>query len=116
MTLLNQDLSGPSTLSSLSTAGLLEKIEFLRSALRWASRLERPEIEKLLRQANALREGRVVSKEQIVNHLYGWGDEVAANAIEVYVYRIRRKLEPLGCEIRTVRGMGYLMERIDGPS
>ncbi len=63
-----------------------------------------------------MREGRVVSKEQIVNQLYGWGDEVAANAIEVHVYRIRRKLEPLGCEIRTVRGMGYLMERVDGPA
>ena len=60
------------------------------------------------------REGRVVSKQQVVNHLYGWGEEIAANAIEVYVYRIRRKLEPLGCEIRTVRGMGYLMERVDG--
>jgi two-component system OmpR family response regulator len=61
-----------------------------------------------------MRAGRVVSKEQMVNHLYGWGDEVGANAIEVYVYRLRRKLEPLGCEIRTVRGMGYLMERGDG--
>ena len=61
-----------------------------------------------------MRAGRVVSKEQMVNHLYGWGDEVGANAIEVYVYRLRRKLEPLGCEIRTVRGMGYLMERSDG--
>ena len=60
-----------------------------------------------------MRAGRVVSKEQIVNHLYGWGDEVGDNAIEVYVYRLRRKLEPLGCEIRTVRGMGYLMERGD---
>ncbi|MEJ5990933.1 response regulator transcription factor [Ramlibacter sp. PS3R-8] len=60
-----------------------------------------------------MREGRVVSKEQMVNHLYGWGDEVGANAIEVYVYRLRKKLEPLGCEIRTVRGMGYLMERGD---
>jgi two-component system OmpR family response regulator len=60
-----------------------------------------------------MREGRVVSKEHMVNHLYGWGDEVGANAIEVYVYRIRKKLEPLGCEIRTVRGMGYLMERSD---
>ena len=60
-----------------------------------------------------LREGRVVSKEHIVNHLYGWGDEVGANAIEVYVYRLRKKLEPLGCEIRTVRGMGYLMDRSD---
>jgi two-component system, OmpR family, response regulator len=63
-----------------------------------------------------MRAGRVVSKEQMVNHLYGWGDEVGANAIEVYVYRLRRKLEPLGCEIRTVRGMGYLMERGDAPA
>ena len=53
MTLLNQDLDGPST---QSTAGLLEKVEILRSALRWASRLERADIEKLLRQANALRD------------------------------------------------------------
>jgi two-component system OmpR family response regulator len=60
-----------------------------------------------------MREGRVVSKEQMVNHLYGWADEVGENAIEVHVYRLRRKLEPLGCEIRTVRGMGYLMERAD---
>ncbi len=60
-----------------------------------------------------MREGRVVSKEQMVNHLYGWGDEVGANAIEVYVYRLRKKLEPFGIEIRTVRGMGYLMERGD---
>ena len=36
--------------------GCIEKIEILRSTLRWASRLERPEIEKLLRQANALRD------------------------------------------------------------
>lgn len=64
-----------------------------------------------------LREGRVVSKEHIANHLYGWGDEVGDNAIEVFVYRLRKKLEPLGCEIRTVRGMGYLMERAaDAPA
>jgi DNA-binding NtrC family response regulator len=76
MTLLNQDLSGPSTLSSLSsvsTAGLLEKIEFLRSALRWASRLERPEIEKLLRQANALRDEvmQLSTKERFVTAASG---------------------------------------------
>lgn len=63
-----------------------------------------------------MRAGRVVSKEHMVNHLYGWGDEVGANAIEVYVHRIRKKLEPLGCEIRTVRGMGYLVERTVGES
>lgn len=58
-----------------------------------------------------MREGRVVSKEHMVNHLYGWGDEVGANAIEVYVYRIRKKLEHSGFELRTIRGMGYLLER-----
>ena len=63
-----------------------------------------------------MRAGRVVSKEQMVNHLYGWGDPVADNAIEVNVYRLRKKLEPLGCEIRTVRGMGYLMDPPDVPS
>ncbi len=61
-----------------------------------------------------MREGRVVTKEHMVNHLYGWGDEVGPNAIEVYVHRIRKKLEPLGCDIRTVRGMGYLMEQPPG--
>ncbi|MEA3092304.1 MAG: hypothetical protein QOJ04_3646, partial [Caballeronia sp.] len=39
-----------------SYAGLLEKIEILRSTLRWSSRMERPEIEKLLRQASVLRD------------------------------------------------------------
>jgi two-component system OmpR family response regulator len=63
-----------------------------------------------------MRAGRVVSKEQMVNHLYGFSDEVGDNAIEVNVYRLRKKLEPLGCEIRTVRGMGYLMDRTDAPA
>ena len=62
-----------------------------------------------------MRVGRVVSKAQMVNHLYGFGDEVADNAVEVNVYRLRKKLEPLGCQIRTVRGMGYLMEQPELP-
>lgn len=63
-----------------------------------------------------LRAGRVVSKEHIASHLYGWGDDVGLNAIEVYIHRIRKKVEPLGCEIRTIRGMGYLVERIHAPA
>src|SRR5690606_17647608 len=57
------------------------------------------------------RMGRLVSKEQIVDHLCEWGDEISLNAIEVYVHRLRRKLE--GCEVRiaTVRGLGYCLER-----
>jgi two-component system OmpR family response regulator len=62
-----------------------------------------------------LREGRVVTKEQMVDHLYGWNEEVSSNAIEVYVHRLRKKLEPVGANIRTVRGMGYLLDRADAP-
>ena len=59
------------------------------------------------------RQGRVVSKEQIIDRLFGWGDEVGSNAIEVYVHRVRKKLEPFGVDIRTVRGMGYLLDKVD---
>ncbi|MGB7542582.1 MAG: response regulator transcription factor [Burkholderiales bacterium] len=59
------------------------------------------------------RQGRVVTKEQMVDHLFGWGDDVGSNAIEVYVHRVRKKLEPLGIDIRTVRGMGYLLDKVD---
>ncbi|MGE4240005.1 response regulator transcription factor [Ramlibacter sp.] len=62
-----------------------------------------------------LRVGRVVSKEHITNQLYGWGDDVAPNAVEVLVYRVRKKLESFGCEIKTIRGMGYLIERPNEP-
>jgi two-component system OmpR family response regulator len=59
------------------------------------------------------RQGKVVSKEQIINQLFGFGEDVGSNAIEVYVHRVRRKLEPLGIDIRTVRGMGYLLDKPD---
>jgi two-component system OmpR family response regulator len=59
------------------------------------------------------RAGRIVSKEQLVDHLCQWGEGVSANAIEVYVYRLRRKLEGGGVKIETVRGLGYRMEKMD---
>lgn len=60
-----------------------------------------------------LRAGRVVSKEQLAESLYGWDDEVGENAIEVGIHRLRRKLEPAGITIRTVRGLGYLLDKPD---
>jgi len=61
------------------------------------------------------RDGRMVSKEQLVNHLCEWGDEVSWNAIEVYVHRLRKKLEPGGIRISTVRGLGYRLESCAAP-
>ena len=57
------------------------------------------------------RSGRLVSKEQIVSHLCEWGEEVSHNAVEVYMHRLRRKLEGGGIRIATVRGLGYCLER-----
>lgn len=60
-----------------------------------------------------LRAGRVVSKEHLAESLYGWDEEVGENAIEVGIHRLRKKLEPAGVNIRTVRGLGYLLEKPD---
>ncbi|WP_024901685.1 response regulator [Robbsia andropogonis] len=57
------------------------------------------------------RVGRLVSKEQLVDHLCEWGDEVSTNAIEVYMHRLRKKIEPGGVRINTVRGIGYCLDR-----
>ncbi len=57
-----------------------------------------------------LRPGRLVSKEQLLEHLCGWDEAVSTNAIEVYLHRLRKKIEGSGAVIRTVRGVGYCLE------
>ncbi|WP_028310424.1 response regulator [Derxia gummosa] len=57
------------------------------------------------------RTGRLVSKEQFVDQLCEWGEEVSNNAIEVYVHRLRKKIEAGGVRIITVRGLGYCLEK-----
>jgi two-component system OmpR family response regulator len=52
-----------------------------------------------------------VTKQQIVDHLYGWEEASTSNAVEVFIYRLRRKLEHTEVDIRTVRGMGYMIEK-----
>ena len=63
-------------------------------------------------EALLARVGKVVSKEQLVEHLCDWGEVVGSNAIEVYIHRLRKKLDP-EIEIRTVRGLGYLLDKPD---
>jgi two-component system, OmpR family, response regulator len=56
--------------------------------------------------------GRVLTRAQIEEQLYAWGEEVESNAVEVYVHHLRRKLSPDA--IQTVRGVGYLLPREEG--
>lgn len=59
----------------------------------------------------AMRAGQIVSKEDIVEHLYDFGSENFSNVVEVYVSTLRRKLDPgpKHLLIHTVRGQGYLL-------
>ena len=62
-----------------------------------------------LLQALMLNAGRVLSREQLEQHLYSWGREVESNTVEVHIHHLRKKL---GADcIQTVRGVGYLLPR-----
>ena len=52
---------------------------------------------------------KVVNKDQIIAAVCRWDEEMSLNAVEVYVSRLRNKLEPAGVRIRTVRGFGYML-------
>ena len=62
------------------------------------------------------RSGRLVSKDQLVERLCEWGEEVSTNAIEVYIHRLRKKIEKGPIRIATVRGLGYCLEKIQTPA
>lgn len=53
--------------------------------------------------------GRVLSREQLIQSLYGWDEGVESNAIEVHIHHLRKKLYPE--LIRNIRGVGYIVER-----
>ena len=59
----------------------------------------------------AARAGRVVSKDALMKSLYDWDEDVGPNAIEIYVHRVRKKLQEAAVTIKTIRGLGYLLER-----
>jgi two-component system OmpR family response regulator/two-component system response regulator QseB len=71
--------------------------------------VELPAREYALLNALMLGAGRVLTREQLAEKLYAWGEEVESNAIDVHIHHLRRKLAP--SLIRTVRGVGYLMPR-----
>ncbi|CAG7857807.1 Transcriptional regulatory protein BasR [biofilm metagenome] len=60
-----------------------------------------------------LHAGKVVCKERLAQRLANEGDAPADNAIEVYIHRVRKRIEPYGLSIKTVRGLGYLLETVD---
>lgn len=72
---------------------------------------EHATLEALLQRA-----GRPVSKDSLSEAIFGFDDEASPSAVEIYVHRIRRKLEGSGVEIVTMRGLGYVLRRSGAPA
>jgi two-component system, OmpR family, response regulator len=90
---------GPLTLDTVARRAFLRGEPLDLAAREWAV------LEVLLAKVE-----KIISKEAIIQAVAGWGEDLSPNAIEVYVSRLRAKLEPSGIKIRTVRGFGYMLE------
>jgi two-component system OmpR family response regulator len=66
-----------------------------------------------LLEALALRPDRVTSRAQLINALCDWDQELTDNGLDIALYRLRRKLDGSGTGVRTIRGLGYLLEHAD---
>jgi two-component system OmpR family response regulator len=90
---------GPLSMDKAARRAYLAGEELDLAAREWAV------LEVLLQKVE-----KIVSKDSIINWVAGWDGELSPNAVEVYVSRLRAKLEPAGIRIRTVRGFGYMLE------
>jgi len=75
--------------------------------------LELPRRELATLECLLERRGRIVSKAQLTDHVYGVGADVDDTAVEPHVSRLRRRLAEHGIAIRTARGLGYMLETRD---
>ena len=64
-----------------------------------------------LLEALAARPDRVTSRAQLVEALCSWDEELTDNGLDIAIYRLRRKLTGSGTQVRTIRGLGYLLEQ-----
>ncbi|BCK87174.1 transcriptional regulatory protein QseB [Sideroxyarcus emersonii] len=91
---------------SLQIAGV--ELEPAAHQVRYLDRsIDLPAKEFAVLHALMLNAGRVLSRTQLEEQLYAWGEEVESNAVEVYIHHLRRKLFPE--LIETIRGVGYLI-------
>lgn len=90
---------GPLVMDTAARRAFLNEAPLELAAREWAV------LEVLLSRVE-----KIVTKDSIIHAVASWSEELTPNAIEVYVSRLRAKLEPAGIRIRTVRGFGYMLE------
>lgn len=95
--------------SPLSVGELIFDVSARTASLQGAA-LDLPKRELDLLEALMVRAGRVASKPELVEAISAFDGSVSESAIELYISRLRRKLEPKGLRIRALRGIGYILE------
>lgn len=93
------------TTSNLMTAGDLSLDPVRRCVTQHGRELSLTAREFALLEALLRRPGAVLSRERLEDAIYGWGEEIGSNAVEVHLHNLRRKL--VGHVIANVRGVGY---------
>jgi DNA-binding response OmpR family regulator len=73
--------------------------------------LELPRRERAVLEQLVIRAGTIVLREKLADMVFGLDEDVGPNALEVYIGRLRKRLAAGGPQIRTVRGLGYMLER-----
>ena len=101
-----------SAASSLLSAGTLQLDLARHTAQANGKPLELTQREWELLQQLMLASPNVVNKQKMVESLSQWDNELTTNAIEIYISRLRGKLQNVGIEIRTIRGIGYRLDEI----
>jgi two-component system, OmpR family, response regulator len=96
-------------LESLSCGALSLDISARRAYLN-AEPLDLPRREFHLLEALMSKQGRIISKDQIIDSISDFDDELTPSTVEIYIHRLRKKLESTNVSIRTVRGVGYILE------
>lgn len=101
-----------SATSSALNAGFVSLDLARRTAEARGTPLELTGREWELLQQLMLASPNVVTKQKLVESLSEWDNELTANAIEIYISRLRAKLQDCGIEIRTIRGIGYRLDEL----
>lgn len=96
--------------SAIITLGKLQLDTVNRAAIYSDVSLNLSARELAVLEILALKAGKVVNKEQILEKLCNFDEDISDNALEVYLHRLRKKLDHSDINIRTIRGLGYLLE------
>lgn len=102
----SKEITAPTKIGNLEFDSTARQITISGEAM------ELPRREFALAEILIGRKGHVISKSQIMEHLYGVGADVEESTIELYIHRLRKKLEHSGTEIKTVRGLGYCFREV----